>query len=587
MRPRISILRVLVPLAAVLLASAPADAQARDTAAAARRVAELADRLLADYFRENPDAATRLAIPGARHDRLPDNSLAAVRRRQAREDSLWREVERIDAQALRGRPEWITYGFLRETLEASRATRVCRGELWPVNQMSGWQVELATLAGAQPVGVDSMRAHALARFGALPRYLRSETDNLREGVRRGFSTPKRNVRLVIDQLDALLAAAPEQSPFHAPASRDSTPAFRAAWRALLVDSIHPALRAYRDFLANEYLPAAREEIAIAAHPDGRDCWRAAYRSYTTVDRSPEEVFALGQRTVARNRERMTALGRELFGTADPAAIVARIGSDTANRFRTRDEVMAFSREAVERAKAAVPRAFATVPRAPVAIEPIPAFRERAASAHYEPPADDGSRPGTYFIRLYAPEEQRRGVAEITAFHETYPGHHLQIAIAQERPAAHAITRFVFNSGFTEGWARYAEALSEELGLYRTPYARVGRLAWPARGMVVDPGLHVLGWTREQAVDYILEAGSRSRAEAEVLVDRIVVWPAQLTAYDTGALEIFALREEAERRLGSRFDLREFHSRLLEDGSLTLRMLREKMERWMDEKGGGR
>ena len=575
--------RSILPLLASLLTASTAAAQAGDTARAAARVTELADAYLDAFLRRVPEAGTQLALPGARHDALTDNSLEAVRRWQALEDSLLRELDAVNPALLAGRPEWITNGFLREGLESSRGTRVCRQELWPVNQMSGWHTELATLASIQPVDADTLRAQALARWRSLPRYIDTEIANLREGLRQGYSTPKRNVGLVIEQLDALLAAAPEESPFFSPAQRDGTPAFRAAWRALVADEINPAIRRYRDYLANEYQAAARENIAVSANPNGRECWRAAYRAYTTVDRTPEEVFELGRRTVERNLADMRRMGRELFGTDDPAELVARLRTDPANRFRTRDEVLAFSRDAVQRAHAAVPRWFGIVPKAPVVVEPIPAFRERAASSHYNGPSDDGTRPGTYYINLYQPEEQGKGTLEVTAFHETYPGHHLQVSIGQENARAHRIARFAGNSGYQEGWGRYSEALAEEMGLYQTPHARLGRRAWPARGMVVDPGLHVLGWTREQAVSFILEAGFRTRDGAESLVDRVVVWPAQLTAYDSGGLEIFALREKAQRALGERFDIREFHDRVLEDGSLTLGMLRQKIDRWIAEK----
>ncbi|HEX2204590.1 MAG TPA: DUF885 domain-containing protein [Longimicrobium sp.] len=574
-----------LPLAAAL-AHAP-EARAQDAAErAARRVTELADAFVAQAFRDSPEAATLYALPGYRHDRLSDNSLAAVAQSAAFGDSLLRELDAVDASTLWGRPEWVVQGFLRESLEASRASRVCRRELWPIHQMFGWQVGLGQLAAAQPVGSDSARAEALARWRQLPRWLDTEVANLREGLRQGYTTPKRNVQLVVEQLDALLAAPPEASPFWSPAARDSTPAFREAWRALVADDITSAIRRYRDFLRDEYLAGARESQALSALPNGRACWMAQYRGYTTVERTPEEVFELGRRTVERNQADMRRLGKELFGTDDPEALRRRVAEDGANRFSGRDEILAFSRASVERAKAAMPRWFGRLPKAEARVEPIEAYREASASSHYQDPADDGSRPGTYWIQLYRPEEQTRGVAEITAFHETYPGHHLQIALARERPSAHPITRFADNSGYVEGWGRYSESLAEEMGLYTLPHARIQRRAWPARGMVADPAFHMLGWTREQVIDYLMEAG-RTREWSVNLVDRIAVLPAQLTAYDTGALEIFALRRAAEERLGDRFDVRVFHDRLLEDGSLTLRMLREKMERWMAEEAARR
>ncbi|HEY0144145.1 MAG TPA: DUF885 domain-containing protein [Thermoanaerobaculia bacterium] len=544
-------------------------------------ITALADAYMAAYYERFPEAATMAGLADARHDRVTDNSPAALARWQSVQDAFLTLIAEVDPKSLWGTPEWITYGFLRETLEASRGTRVCRSELWPVNQMSGWQVSIANLANTQPVTNDEQRRAAIARFSAFPRTLENEIANLREGLRLGYSTPRRNVGLVIEQLDKLLATPVAESPFFSPAKRASDAAFTTQWTALVTGTIYPAITKYRDFLRDEYHPKARLSIAVKDHPNGVDCYRAAYRAYSTLQREPQEVFDLGMRAVKANEGRMRALGKELFGTDDLAAIKKRIQEDPENKFATRDEVRKFAEESVARAKAKVPEWFGLVPKADVVIQPIPEYREKTASDSYQRASDDGSRPGTYHIKLYQPEQQQRGVVERTAFHETYPGHHLQIAIAQERTAVHPITRFVGNSGFSEGWARYTEALSEEMKLYATKHGRVGRLGWPARGMVIDPGLHVLGWTREQAIAFARESGTMTEENASSLVDRVAVWPAQLTAYDSGGLEITALREQAEKALGKKFDIRKFHDAVLGDGSVTLPMLRTKIERWIE------
>jgi uncharacterized protein (DUF885 family) len=469
--------------------------------------------------------------------------------------------------------------MLRETLESARGRRVCRQELWPVSQMFGWHAGFAELAGTQPVGTAELRVQALARWRRLPRYLDTEVANLREGVRLGYTTPRRNVELVVGQLDALLAMPVEESPFYGPARRDSTPEFRAAWRGLLEREVAPAVRRYRDYLRDEYRGAAREAVGVSANRDGAACYRAAFRGYTTLDRAPEETAALGRARVARNRAEVEEIGRAAYGTGDVPAILARLAADSSGRFRSRDELMAFARDAVARGRAAAPRWFRTLPRAEVEVQPHPAFLEQSASDLYSPAAEDGSRPATYRINLYQPERKPRATAEVTAFHETYPGHHLQIAVAQELPGAHDVGSLVSSGAFVEGWARYSEALAEEMGLYTVPAARITRRMWPARGMVVDPGIHVLGWTREQAVRYIMESG-RGRDVAETMVDRIAVLPGQLTAYDTGGLEIFALRERAERELGAKFDVRVFHDAVLGHGAVTLPMPREAVDRWI-------
>jgi uncharacterized protein (DUF885 family) len=274
------------------------------------------------------------------------------------------------------------------------------------------------------------------------------------------------------------------------------------------------------------------------------------------------------------------IGRRAYGTGEMDSIRARM---RLGGFASRDEMLTFSNDALRRAREAVPRAFRTVPSAPIVIEPHPAFLEATASDQYFPASDDGSRPAQYRINLGKAATATRAQAEITAFHETYPGHHLQVGLAQQAEGAHPVARLISSGSYLEGWARYAEALSEELGLYTSDEARVSRRLWPARGMVLDPGIHLFGWTREQAVEYIASSGRMGAQEADALVDRVVAWPGQLTAYDTGALEFFALRELAERELGPRFDLREFHDVVLRHGAVTLPMLRESVEAWIAER----
>lgn len=501
-------------IAILALAASPAAGQ---TVAAspddAARVTALADEFVAAYVAALPEAAEVWGFPLERHDGLSDNSLAGVRAWQAREDAWAERLARIDGAALRGRPQWVTYGMLRERIEASRAARVCRAELWPVNQMSGWQADFATLARLQPVGTPALREQALARWRLIPAYLRNEMDNLREGMRLGYTTPRRNVELVIDQLDALRDLPLEQNPFFAPAARDSADGFRAAWTALLRDEVMPAVTRYRDFLAAEYRPAARESLGVGALPGGRACYQASFRLYTTLDRAPEETYALGQARVARNQAEVVEIGRRAWGTGEMDSIRARIRR--APGFGTRDEMLAFSNDALRRALAAVPRAFHAVPGAPVVIEPHPAFLEPTASDQYFPAADDGSRPAQYRINLGKYTSSSRPQAEITAFHETYPGHHLQIALAHEG-ASHPVARLISSGSYLEGWARYAEALAEEMELYTSDEARVARRLWPARGMVLDPGIHLFGWTRQQAVEYIAVSGRMGSHEAEAL-----------------------------------------------------------------------
>jgi uncharacterized protein (DUF885 family) len=402
----------------------------------------------------------------------------ALQRWQQREDGWLREFRTVDTLALAGSPAWATYGVLRELLEDSVAVRICRGELWRVSTSNpGWQSSYTSLAELQPVGSDSVRAHALARLEALPGFLRTEIANLREGLRRGYTAPRAGVEGVMRQLDDLLALPPARSPFASPARRDSTPTFHQAFLQAVERELYPAIRAYREFLSGEYLPRARAAIGVSANPNGAACYAALVRRFTTLPLSADEIYADGERELAATEAEMRALGERAFGTSDLPALVRRLRTDTGFTLHTRAEVLARTEVAIARARASMPRWFGRLPRADVRVMKYPEFRQRAGvAASYSPPAEGGSRPGIFFTSTYQPERIPRATLESIAFHEAIPGHHLQVAIAQERTELHPLTRFFFFSGLSEGWALYAERLADEMGLYSDDLDRMGMLA---------------------------------------------------------------------------------------------------------------
>ena len=552
---------------------------------AARRVNALADEYFAAWLETFPLSALFSGVPEAPTDRLEDNSLAATRAWQRREDRWLDELRKVPAGALRGRAELATYGILLEELEASRRARVCRAELWPVSQLFGWQIFLPIVSHLQPVGTPALRAHALARWLAMPRYIDTEVATLGEGLRKGYTQPRGNARAVLEQLEDILKLPPEQSPFAALADRDSAPGFRDSVVAVVRRDILPAVRRYRDFLASEYIPRAREATAIASLPQGSDCYRALVRRYTTMDLDPMAVHRLGLEQMAALEAEMRPIAEHSFGTGDLPALFERLRTDTAYTFRGRTEIILLAEEAVTRAKAAMPRWFARLPRADVIVDPCLPYEEKSGCPNsYVPGTPDGKRPGRWRINVGNTPPQPRAPVEATAFHETIPGHHLQTALAQERPDAHPVTRYFGFSAFGEGWALYAERLADEMGLYSTDLDRLGMQASQAlraARLVVDPGLHVLGWSRQQALDYMLAHVLESRATCESEVDRYIATPGQATAYMVGRLEIERLRGEAASRLGPAFDIREFHDRMLQHGSVPLALLRSNLEAWLD------
>ncbi len=580
--------RILLPFLALLIALVAGCAQVSEPSydlsqhARAAEINALADQYVDDYLKVHPGEATLRGYKSADHSTLANNSLEAIAEIRLKEDKLLEKVASITVADLFDQEEWITHGVLKEALEASRDLRVCRSELWNVNHLTGWQVHFSRLVGAQPVESDKNREDALKRWGLVAQYVDTEISNLKTGLSLGYSSPKIIVKTVIDQIDELLASPLNESPFYIPEKKNLPETFVSAWTVLVNDSIHPALRRYRDFLANQYMARAREDISLLSVPFGRECYRASHRFHTTVDRGAKDVFQLGVDTVSTNKKKMQALSQALFDKQSFEVVKRRIRTDKEDRFGNEDEVLRFAESAVDRSKMISKSWFNLFPITELFVKAIPAYEQKSATPSYERAPPDRSKPAYYRVNLYQPEKQKISYSEVIAFHEGYPGHHLQFSIASELPNKHPIISMIYNSGYVEGWARYAELLSDEMGLYESTYARIGRLRWPARGMVADAGVHGEGWSADQARSYMEEAETMSPSTIDALVRRIAVMPGQLSSYDTGGLEIVALRRYAKSRLGEQFDIRDFHDRVLENGPVPLPMLRTIIERWSDQ-----
>ena len=562
---------------------APQPPSTPDTGAIATRVSALADAYVRDYLEAFPYYALVLGAPEVHPDRLVDHSLPALAKWQKREDQLLADLKQIPLAPLEGRPEAVTYKFLQNLLESAQGFRQCRTELWNVSPTwTGWQAEIPVIAGLQATATADDQKHALARYGELPKFLDDEIANLGEGLKLGYSAPKSNVRSVIAQIDALLKAPVADSPFVQMAKPESA-AFRKELIALETGKIRPAMAKYRDFLRDTYLPAAREAVGVSANPGGAGCYQAAVKYHATVDLTPQQIHDIGLAEMAKIQHEMREIGERSFKQGDPIKLLELVKTDPRYRFKDRQELIASAEAAVARAKAALPKWFSRIPKAPVVVEPYPAFLEKSAPGGQSvAPTADG-KPGKYLINAYNASEQSKAGLESTAFHEAYPGHHLQVALALERPGLHDVSRYFFVSGFGEGWALYSERLAGEMGLFSTDVDRLGLLAneaLRAARLVVDSGMHVLGWPRQKAIDYLMAHTTETPSHAAAEIDRYIAVPAQATAYMIGNLEIRKLRGEAEKALGATFDIRAFHDAVLEDGTVPLWVLREKIQRWI-------
>ena len=550
--------------------------------APAERLDALVQRFIAQELVRDPTLTYSTGLPTNDHGRFADRRPLALAAFDAQERADLVQLRAIDPTTLP--PAALpTYANLKEQLESDLQLRVCRIELWNVNHFDGWLSSFAEVAQQQPVATPAERAQAIKRWRSVTTYVGVEVANLRLGLAAGYSAPRTVVQRVIKQLDDLVAAAPEAMPLYSPAARSTDAGFKSTFTQVLTGRIDPALKHYRDFLAREYLPRARQGVAIADLPDGSRCYAAFLRASTTLQRTPQEVFDLGERTVATNVAEATRLAHELFGSSsnvDIATIVRTIKSRPESHFTSKDELVSYSQQVLANARRKTASDLVDrMPQQDVVIRPEAGFEEAAGVSSHFVTDPDPARPGIFYIQLNGWASLSRGEAQITVVHEAWPGHALQKSLARELQPASPMSQLVENPAYSEGWARYAEALAEEAGLYSKD-ALILRRVWPARGMVVDPGLHAMHWSRQQAIDYLVSTGRYDAGSANDYVDRMAVMPGQLTSYDSGGLEIRALRQEAEARLGAAFNLRQFNHVLLEEGVVPLGELRRHVENWV-------
>ncbi|HEX6051725.1 MAG TPA: DUF885 domain-containing protein [Gemmatimonadaceae bacterium] len=543
--------------------------------AVSRDGASVALRVAADSFL----AVNQPATPGRVWADLSDPTRIESRRRV---DRVASSLRRIDRGTLSSPTDQLLYDNLRESAESAIGARVCNTHLWAIsNQFGGWHVAASNAARVQPVGTDDARARALSVVRALPAAIDAERALLQRGLDSGYTASRDVIETVIRQYDDLLPPDPTRSPLYAPANRDSTSGFRAAWRSLLADTIYPAARAHQAFLRDRYVPRARADGSLSTLPNGRHCYAATLRARTSVEVEVDTIMRNARRELDRITAELAPLVRELTGDANVSRGVIRLRDDPRFTFPTRDSVLAAYRAMTVHAATRIGRVVARFQPESIVVTPYPEFQERAnLPPQYLRAPEDGSRPAQFLVNLARME--RMSVANAVA-HEAYPGHHLQRIAARRGPAVHPVMRDLSFGGFTEGWGIYAERLGDEMGLYVTPLDRAGYLVHlldVAAAAYLDIGYHARGWSQQQLVDSMVVLGGRSPAMAGAYADRHAATPGQLATYYIGFEAIRSYREAAERALGTRFRSPEFHHEVLKDGTITLASLGAKVDRWV-------
>ena len=574
-------------VAAITAATSCSTADTTPETEAAATAMRVAQEFVDGYYHQFPEEAYEIGYPDTPMDSLGDRGQAAMDAWRAREDAWLGELQGIDPAQLEGTDAAVPYAFTVDRIEASAARRVCRMELWNVSPTwTGWQSMLASTFSQQPVTTAEQRADAITRLRAVPAHLDTDVANLRAGRAAGYLAPQTNVDAVLRQVDGLLDGNPETSPFYDPAKRADDAAFAQEVRGIVANEVNPAIQRYRTFLAGEY--RGRDLAGVGANPDGEACYAASVRFHTSLAMDAREIHETGIREMQRIQSEMSRIAKESFGGDDVKALLERLRTDPQYTFRSEDDVIAYARAAVDRAAVAVHDWFGFVPDAQVVIKPFPAYQQASGGGFYSAGSLDGSRPGTYELGTYQPEKISKAGMEATAFHETYPGHHLQMSVALFGKGVHPVLRYVYVASMAEGWGLYSERLADQMGLYSSDLDRLGMLsnqALRAARLVVDPGMHVLGWTRDQAIQYMLENTAESRNSVESEVDRYLAVPGQATAYMLGSLEIQRLRGDAVQKLGSRFDIKGFHDIILGNGAVSLPMLRQAVAKWVETRSG--
>jgi uncharacterized protein (DUF885 family) len=554
---------------------------------------ELVEGYWQQYLALRPLQATFLS--DHRYDAQLPNSLSTAH--LAREYELEKRslagLATIDARALAGQ-DLLSYAVFKRGRELELEGYRYQAELLPVNQFGGLPQTFAQLgsgAGAQPFATTRDYQNWLQRVDGFVVWIDQAIVNMRRGSARGYVQPRSVVERLLPQLAQLIAADPGKSLFMKPVAEfppgvpaADRPRLTAAFREAVIGKINPAYQRLHDFARDEYLPRARASVAWSDLPLGRDWYAFRVKVATTTALTPDEIHRIGLAEVQRIGAEMDRVIAELGFKGDRRTFYDALRTDPRFYFDREEDLLAAYGALKARVRARLPEQFDLAPGAEFEIRAVEPFRAAAqATASYQPPAPDGSRPGILYVNTYDLKSRPKYGIENVYLHEAEPGHHFQIAIQQELGGLPSFRRFGGYGAYSEGWGLYAESLGRELGLYTDPYSYFGALSgeiWRAIRLVVDTGMHAKGWSRQQALDYLLANSAVGATDAAAEIDRYIAVPAQALTYKIGELKIRELKARAQRELGARYDVRAFHRAILADGALPLDVLDAKVGRWI-------
>ncbi len=541
-------------------------------------------------LREDPLYATRVG-DHRYDDLLPRQTIADNQRRLEAKRQFLQRLKQINRDKLT-RPEQINYDTFRRLTEDEIAEYELETYLIPITNRWGFHTDFPELPQRMPIVSLEDYENYIGRLNAFEQYADDHIELMRAGFDKGLVLPAVVLDGYEDSIEPHIVEDPTKSLLYRPfvdfpdtISQNDRERLSAAARAAITESVVPGYIKFRDFMKQEYVPATRGSIGASAMPNGRELYRHRVRKYTTLDITPEEVHQIGLDEVKRIRAEMDQVIRETGFDGNFQQFVEFLRTDPQFYVETPEQLMKETAYVLKRMDGQLPRLFKTLPRSQYGIREIPAYiAPKTTSAYYMWPSGDGKRAGFYYVNTYNLKSRPLYDVEALSLHEAVPGHHLQLALQQEMTDLHLFRRFNEFTVYVEGWALYAERLGLEVGFYEDPYSNFGRLSfemWRACRLVVDTGIHYLGWTRKQAIDYMAENTSLSLHNIEAEVDRYISWPGQALAYKIGELKIRELRAKAEKELGDEFDVREFHDTVLASGSVPLDVLEGNVNRYIE------
>lgn len=540
-------------------------------------------------LKENPIKATLLG--DLRYNgRLGDSSIAAIERRQRHGVEALRQLESIDRSKLADSDK-LNYDLYLENLTLRIEGHRFPWYLTPINQMGGVQQGPPNVVRSLPFRNAKHYEDYLSRLSQLPAVVDQTIERMQEGLKQRITPPKITLRAVAEQIQAQIVSKVEESPFYRPFKNfpETVPLseqerLRAAGKEAIEQSILPAYQKLHDFWVSEYYPNTRETIGLSSLPNGEQWYAFGVKVSTTTNLLPKEIHEIGLREVKRIRAEMDKIikGSGFEGTREEFFEFLR--GDPQFYYSKPEHLLAGYRDICKRADAELPKLFGKFPRLPYGVREVPEYSAPSqTTAYYHGGSLKAGRPGWFYANTYKLETRPKWEMEALAIHEAVPGHHLQIALAQEMEGIPKFRRHGHYTAFVEGWGLYSESLGEEMGFYNDPYSKFGQLTyemWRAIRLVVDTGMHAFGWDRQKAIDYFKANAGRHEHDITVEVDRYIVWPGQALAYKIGELKIKELRKFATKELGDRFDIRGFHDTVLGSGAVPLSILEQNVKNYV-------